>query len=288
MERFTNLAIDHKLKSFIIDETQNPLIRLIDLFEEPIITRDTIQPGLYCIYISSAENQDTKLQFTTSEKLIEVFCKFPTLNAEGQVLIFHPKLIGGIPQEEGFNDDNLFNFGTQNSLPLLPIEFQSALHIFSNIKMELIYPLDIHSKRLIVSNLKLLLSYCERFFCRAVPTTSSHKKSVLQRVDNLLSRYFASENTNRSGIPSVAYCADELNLSANYFGALIKKESGKTAQEYIRYKLIEEATFKIMNTHKTINEIAYDFGFKYPQHFSRFFKRVVGQNPTEYRNVNRN
>jgi AraC-like DNA-binding protein len=34
---------------------------------------------------------------------------------------------------------------------------------------------------------------------------------------------------------------------------------------------------------KAINQIAYELGFKYPQHFTRIFKQRVGQTPNEYR-----
>jgi len=39
-------------------------------------------------------------------------------------------------------------------------------------------------------------------------------------------------------MPTVKYFADKVNLSSNYFGDLIKKETGKTAQEYIQGKII--------------------------------------------------
>jgi AraC family transcriptional activator of pobA len=88
------------------------------------------------------------------------------------------------------------------------------------------------------------------------------------------------------GLPSVGYCADELNLSANYFGDLIKKETGKSAQEYIQSKLIDTAKEKIFDTTKSVSEVAYELGFKYPQHFTRLFKQRVGHTPQEYRMMN--
>jgi AraC family transcriptional regulator, transcriptional activator of pobA len=92
-----------------------------------------------------------------------------------------------------------------------------------------------------------------------------------------------SDKPQQVGLPSVAYCAHELNLSANYFGDLIKKETGKTANEYIHLKLIDVAKEKIFDSTKSVSEIAYELGFKYPQHFSRVFKQHVGISPNEYR-----
>jgi len=98
-----------------------------------------------------------------------------------------------------------------------------------------------------------------------------------------LNSYFSSNNPTEIGLPSVAYCADELNLSANYFGDLIRKETGKSAQEYIQAKIIDVAKDKLFDSDKTINEIAYELGFKYPQHFSRMFKKTTGTSPSEYK-----
>ena len=98
-----------------------------------------------------------------------------------------------------------------------------------------------------------------------------------------MNSYFTSEKPQTIGLPSVAYCADELHLSANYFGDLIKKETGKSPQEYIQNKILDIAKNKIFDNDKTVNEISYELGFKYPQHFSRFFKQHVGMAPKEYR-----
>ncbi|MBL8856870.1 MAG: AraC family transcriptional regulator, partial [Planctomycetaceae bacterium] len=88
------------------------------------------------------------------------------------------------------------------------------------------------------------------------------------------------------GLPSVAYCAGQLNLSANYFGDLVKKETGRSAQDYIQAKVIDMAKEKIFDPGKSMSEVAYELGFKYPQHFTRLFKQRVGVTPNEYRGMN--
>jgi AraC family transcriptional regulator, transcriptional activator of pobA len=109
---------------------------------------------------------------------------------------------------------------------------------------------------------------------------------VLTKFESLLNSYFESENPQKVGIPTVAYFTDQLHLSANYFGDLIKKETGKTALEYIQQAIIDAAKDRIFAPGKSVNEIAYELGFKYPQHFSRFFKQHVGYSPNEYRQLN--
>ena len=111
-------------------------------------------------------------------------------------------------------------------------------------------------------------------------------KGILEKFEELLNTYFSSEKPNTVGLPSVAYCADELHFSANYFGDLIKKETGKTAQEYIQNKIIDVAKERVFNIDKSIAQIAYELGFKYPQHFIRLFKQRTGVTPNEYRSLN--
>jgi AraC-like DNA-binding protein len=102
----------------------------------------------------------------------------------------------------------------------------------------------------------------------------------------LLNRYFQSDKAHREGLPTVAYCAGELHLSPNYFGDLIRKETGKSAQEYIQQKLIDVAKERVLQIDKSISEVAYELGFKYPQHFTRLFKQKTGVTPNEYRGLN--
>jgi AraC family transcriptional activator of pobA len=108
----------------------------------------------------------------------------------------------------------------------------------------------------------------------------------LVRFEALLDNYFQSDKPQALGLPTVGYCAEKLNLSANYFGDLVKKETGRSAQEYIQGKVIDLAKEKIFDSSKSMSEIAYEMGFKYPQHFTRLFKQRVGQSPNEYRMLN--
>ncbi len=65
-----------------------------------------------------------------------------------------------------------------------------------------------------------------------------------------------------------------------------KKETGKSAQEYIQWKVIDLAKEKVVDFSKSISEVSYEMCFKYPPHFTRFFKQWVGQSPSEYRIAN--
>lgn len=104
------------------------------------------------------------------------------------------------------------------------------------------------------------------------------------KFEELLCDYFRSDKPHTKGLPTVAYCASELCLSPNYFGDLIKKETGRSARDVIQQKVISIAKDRIMNGDATLSQVAYDLGFEYPQHFTRYFKKAIGLTPTEYRN----
>lgn len=125
-----------------------------------------------------------------------------------------------------------------------------------------------------------------RFYDRQFITRSDANRDILAKFEHLLDNYFQSELVHTAGLPTVKYCADQLHLSANYFGDLIKKETGKSALDNIQLKIMDIAKERIFDKSKTLSEIAYELGFKHPQHFSRMFKNETGQTPNEYRSMN--
>ena len=181
------------------------------------------------------------------------------------------------PLANRMQEFSFFGYQTNEALHLSERERKIVLDCLSKIGYELEKSIDNHSKRLIVANIDLLLNYCVRFYERQFITRENIHKETLELFENLLNDYFRSDKPQTLGLPSVAYCADELHLSPNYFGDLVKKETGKSAQEYIQSKVIDLAKERIFDQSKTVSQIAYELGFKYPQHFTRLFKQRVGQ-----------
>ena len=202
------------------------------------------------------------------------------------MLLFHPDLIRGTSLGRSMDEYTFFSYEANEALHLSEQERLVVLECLQNITGELNHAIDKHSRRLIVSNIELLLNYSIRFYERQFITRSEVNKDALSRFERLLNDYFKGDTPQRDGVPSVRWCAEQLHLSANYFGDLIKKETGKSAQEYIQLKVIDIAKERIFDATKSISEIAYELGFRYPQHFTRLFKKCVGMSPNEYRTTN--
>lgn len=147
--------------------------------------------------------------------------------------------------------------------------------------------IDKHSRSIITSNIEVLLNHCLRFYDRQFTTREAINHDVLVRFEELMGGYFDSNKPGQIGLPTVAWCADQLHLSANYFGDLIKKETDKTAMEYIHLAVINRVKDLLTSTGKTVSEIAYEVGFQYPHHMSRLFKKMSGYTPNEYRKQER-
>jgi AraC-like DNA-binding protein len=207
---------------------------------------------------------------------------------KGFVLAFHADILKGTQLGRHMSDYNFFSYDLHEALHLSDSERKIVTDCFDKIKFELEHNIDKHSKTLVATNIELFLNYCIRFYDRQFITRENVHKGTLQRFEDLLNIYFLSDKPQAIGLPSVSYCAEQLNLSPNYFGDLVKKETGKTAQEYIQLKLMDIAKEKIFDNKKSISEIAYELGFKYPAHFTRLFKQHIGYSPREYRALNLN
>jgi len=205
---------------------------------------------------------------------------------QGLALVFHPDLIAGTSLGKKIDEYHFFSYAVNEALHLSEQERKIVLDCLTKIEYELQHAIDKHSKQLIVSNIELFLNYCTRYYDRQFITRDVVNKGILERFELLLSNYFSSGKPQNIGLPSVSWCAEELNLSANYFGDLIKKETGISAQEYIHSKVINVAKERIFDINKSISEIAYELGFRYPQHFTRLFKQKTGITPIEYRSLN--
>jgi hypothetical protein len=178
------------------------------------------------------------LVFISPGQTIDVENKVDYYQPAGHGLVFHPDLIRGTSLEKTLSEYNFFSYNTSEALHLSLKERQLVLDLFAKIDMELQQSIDKHSKKLIASNIELLLNYCDRFYDRQFITRDTVNKGVLEHFEELLNGYFRSEKPYSIGLPSVAYCAEELHFSANYFGDPIKKETGNRLRNLFNRRLL--------------------------------------------------
>jgi AraC-like DNA-binding protein len=279
-------------------ETLHPMINILDYDHLKILEPATYNFGFYCVFLKetkcgdlrygkeSYDYQEESLVFIAPGQILTVESYLPDIKPKGKVLIFHPDFLRGTALSNIIKDYSFFSYSSNEALHLSKKEREMVLNIFATIEDELQQNLDKHSKTLVISHIQVFLNYAIRFYDRQFITREHINKGTLEKFEDLLNTYFLSDKPQSIGLPTVSSCADELHLSPNYFGDLIKRETGVSAQEYIQIKVINIAKEKIFDINKSISEIAYELGFKYPQHFTRLFKQKTGKSPVEFRNLN--
>ena len=204
----------------------------------------------------------------------------------GWGLFFHPDLIRATTLNEKLKDYTFFNYEISEALHLSDKEKGVLYECVQKIQAELQENIDVYSQYIIVSTIELLLNYCSRFYGRQMITRSQTNKSIISQIESVLTHYFSANTIQEQGLPTVKYLAEQVYLSPSYLSDLLKKETGKNAQEHIHFYLIEEAKNLLLNSEKNVNEIAYNLGFEYPQYFNTLFKKKTGRTPKEFRNLN--
>ena len=296
MKNIIEMSTIHDYNTFVGVETLHPLVNSIDLSETQLIKNTCKSYGFYIVFLKDIkcgdlrygcnyyDYQEGTLVFIAPGQVVGED-NGELLRMKGWALCFHPDLFRGTALGQKMKDYRFFSYEANESLHMSERERQIIMNCFVEIREELRHSVDKHSKSIITANIEVFLNHCMRFYDRQFVTRENANKDTLSRFEQLLDTYFESDKPQSVGLPSVQYFADQLHLSANYFGDLIKKETEKSAQEYIQQKIIDKSKDKLYNPEKSVNEIAYELGFKYPHHFSRMFKKIVGYSPSNYRTI---
>ena len=113
------------------------------------------------------------------------------------------------------------------------------------------------------------MSYAKRFYKRQFLTRQVVNTELLQQMEELLNQYFDDKKAVESGMPTVQYLADQLDYTPNYLSDMLRSLTGLNAQQHIHQRMIEKSKELLSTTSLTVNEVAYQLGFQYPQSFSR-------------------
>ena len=278
-------------------ETRHPLVNVLDASQvERPIPHARKNFGIYVIFLKDIQCadhlkygrreydfQENTLVFVSPGQVLGNPADGSTYQAKGWCLYFSPELLRGTPLGRRMKDYTFFSYDVSEALHLSLQERETIIDCMRKIDDEINNGSDKHSNPIIASAIELLLNYCTRFYDRQFITRKKEGKDILSRFEELLDGYFDSDRPERLGTPTVAYCADNLHLSPNYFGDLVKKETGKSAQEYIQRKTMDRAKTLLAEPGKSISEVAYTLGYQYPQYFSRAFKKMEGCTPNEYK-----
>lgn len=276
-------------------ETLHPLVSVIDLSKARPMRHMRHTFSFYTVYLKDEVNCELiygRLRYDYQKGTVVCIAPGQVIGIEdtgevfqpkGWALCFDPELIRGTSLAKRMKEYSYFSYNVNEALHLSEQERTIFLDCLVKISLELNHSIDRLSRRLIATNIELLLDYCLRFYERQFITRENVNSDLLSRFESVVDDYLRSDRLEKEGLPNVKWCASQLCLSPNYFGDLIKKETGKSAKEHIQSKVIELAKEKLLSQDKSISQIAYELGYQYPQHFTRLFKAVTGLTPNQYR-----
>lgn len=294
-----SIADLHKL--FDLGNSQHPLVAVLDFSKvnERLIKNSKITTDFYSIMFKnycknnfkygrkSIDFQDGNLICIAPNQIIEIDNEIEDREDKmGWGLFFHPDLIRSTSLNDHLKNYRFFDYDISEALHLSDKEKNVLFECIQKIQIELQENIDVYSQYIIVSTIELLLNYCSRFYGRQMITRSQTNKTIIVQIEIILAGYFSNAKIKDRGLPSVKFLADNVHLSPSYLSDLLRKETGKNAQEHIHFYLIDEAKNLLLNSEKNVSEIAYDLGFEYPQYFNKLFKKKTGKTPMEYRNLN--
>ncbi len=276
-------------------ETLHPLVSVINLAEANPMRHARHTFSFYTIFLKEVkcgdiiygrqtyDYQEGTVVCIAPGQVIGIEDNGEVFQPKGWALCFHPDMIRGTSLGSHITEYSFFSYAVNEALHLSKKEREVFVDCLHKIQLELNHDIDRMTRRLIATNIELLLDYCLRFYERQFITREVVNSDILTRFEQLIHKYFQDGRQIADGIPSVSWCAGELCLSPKDFSDLMKKETGHTAIEHIQARVIEISKEKLLSPALSISEIAYQLGFQYPAHFSRMFKKIVGKTPNEYR-----
>lgn len=278
----------------------HPLVSVVDLKQSPAVVNNAqVHYGVYALFLKNGAyctlrygrreydcQQGTVVSLAPGQT-VEISVDKPVQGPDVVGIVFHPDLILGTPLGLRIREYGFFDYSQLEAVHLSQEERNEFLQCLDNIKRETQRPQDRHSNTVLSALVQVMLEYMKRFYDRQFETRHGSNSEVVSRFEANLKEYFRGEQ-RRNGIPAVAWFARKANLSPGYFSDLVRKETGSTPKDLISLHILGEAKNRLATGSEDVAEVAYDLGFEYPAHFTRMFKRLTGQSPTQYRaNISR-
>lgn len=277
-----------------LPKPEHPLVSVVDFSEIKCFTDESLRSIIYNFYcIAIKRNFDGKMKYGQSyydfdEGIMTFFSPGQMVTTDisdgykpdGWWLLVHPDFLRGYPLAKTIKEYGFFSYAANEALHLSQKEEDTVTAIIKNMRQEYLSVIDAFSQNVIVSQIDLLLNYCDRFYNRQFITRKNANNDLLMKLEEVLAVYFEGE---QKGLPTVQYLADQLHVSANYLSDMLRSLTGMNAQQHIHHKLIEKAKEMLTITTLSVGEIAYSLGFEYPQSFNKLFKNKTNLSPLAFR-----
>jgi AraC-like DNA-binding protein len=282
-----------------LPKPENPLVSVVRFEDIKLMPDDSVTSIIHSFYsIALKKNFKQKMkygqhEFDFDEGIMHFMSPKQVLTIEtaeneafehsGWLLLIHPDFLWNTPLAKKIKTYQYFNYNVNEALHLSDKEETLVTDIIQKISQEYQTNIDNFSQDVIIAQIELLLTYCERFYQRQFITRKIANHHILNQLDSLLCDYFKRDNLSNQGIPTVQYVAEHLNISPNYLSRLLQLLTGQSTKDFIHDKLIDLAKEQLSTTNLSVSEIAYNLGFEHSQSFSKLFKSKTNFSPLEFR-----
>ena len=294
MEKILRVRSVNDYARYIGAPVLHPLVSVVHYDELEHCRHSLNNYDVYALFIGDEELEDLsygQLQYDLHRHAL--MCVAPgqiggkadtgeEIQTKGWALLFDTELLRGTELGRRMPDYTYFTYSVSEALLMTDEQRLSIVNLLEQIRQELFKEEDAHTLRIVSSQIAHMLELIARYYAVQLSTSvRSTNSDLLSRFENLLHDYYVDRLQHQHGLPTVKYCAQQLFLSPNYFGDLIRTLTGDTATSHIRRFLMQRAQ-QILLSGATVSETAESLGFEYPQHFTRLFKKHFGVTPSEF------
>ena len=294
MKQVLNVESVNDYARYVGAEVLHPLVSVIHYDELEHCRHSLNNYDVYGMFIGDEELEDLsygQLQYVLHRHAL--MCVAPgqiggktdigeEIHTKGWALLFDTELLRNTELGRRMADYHFFSYTTSEALLMTPEQRQSIVTLLDEIRKELLRDEDSHTLRIVTSQIEQVLELVARYYALQLSTSATSTNSdLLPRFEQLLRKYYDDGIQRQQGLPTVKYCAQQLFLSPNYFGDLMRELTGDSATSHIRRFIMQRAS-ALLHEGKTVSETSDLLGFEYPQHFTRTFKKHFGVTPREF------
>ena len=294
MEKILRVQHVNDYAQYIGAPELHPLVSVIHYDELEHCRHSLNNYDVYALFIGDEELEDLsygQLQYVLKRHAL--MCVAPgqiggktdmgeEIHTKGWALLFDTELLRNTELGRRMAGYHFFSYTTSEALLLTPEQRLSIVALLEEIRKELLRKEDSHTLRIVTSQIEQVMELVARYYAQQLSTSATSTNSnLLPRFEQLLRKYYEEGLQQKLGLPTVKYCAQQLFLSPNYFGDLMRELTGDSPASHIRRFIMQRAQQLLMGG-ANISETAESLGFDYPQHFTRQFKKHFGVTPSDF------
>ncbi len=294
MEKILRVHTVNDYARYIGAPELHPLVSVIHYDELEHCRHSLNSYDVYALFIGDEELEDLsygQLQYVLHRHAL--MCVSPgqiggktdmgeEIHTKGWALLFDTELLRNTELGRRMSDYTYFSYSVSEALLMTDDQRLSLVSLLEQIRQELSRKEDAHTLRIVTSLIEQVLELVARYYSQQLSTAATSVNSdLLPRFEHLLRQYYDNNLQRKYGLPTVKYCAQQLFLSPNYFGDLIRELTGDSATFNIRRFIMQRAQ-QLLAGGTSISEAADSLGYDYPQHFTRMFKKHFGVTPSTF------